>query len=49
MTDELRAKMIEIIESCKDMAISTIREDGWPQVNTVGFVSMEEKISGIWV
>jgi uncharacterized pyridoxamine 5'-phosphate oxidase family protein len=44
MTDELRTKMIEIIESCKDMAISTIREDGWPQVNTVGFVSMEEKI-----
>lgn len=44
MTDELRKKMIEIIESCKDMAISTIREDGWPQVNTVGFVSMEENI-----
>jgi len=44
MTEELRAKMIEIIESCKDMAISTIREDGWPQTNTVGFVSMEENI-----
>ncbi len=44
MTEELRKKMIEIIASCKDMAISTIREDGWPQVNTVGFVSMEEII-----
>lgn len=44
MTEELRRKMIEIIESCKDMAISTIREDGWPQVNTVGFVNMEENI-----
>lgn len=44
MTEELRMKMIEIIESCKDMAISTIREDGWPQVNTVGFVSMEDNI-----
>ena len=40
MTEELRAKMIEILEECKDMAISTIREDGWPQVNTVGFVNM---------
>ena len=44
MTDELRAKMIEIISSCKDMAISTMREDGWPQVNTVGFVNMDEEI-----
>ena len=44
MTEELRAKMIEILESCKDMAISTIREDGWPQVNTVGFVNMGEDV-----
>ena len=44
MTEELRLKMIEIISSCKDMVISTIREDGWPQANTVGFVSMEENI-----
>lgn len=44
MTPELRAKMIEIIEQCKDMAISTTREDGWPQVNTVGFVSIEDNI-----
>lgn len=44
MTDELRNKLIEIISSCKDMAISTVREDGWPQVNTVGFVSMEDNI-----
>jgi uncharacterized pyridoxamine 5'-phosphate oxidase family protein len=26
------------------MVISTIRKDGWPQANTVGFVSMEESI-----
>ena len=44
MTEELRAKMIEILESCKDMAISTLREDGWPQVNTVGFVNMGEDV-----
>ena len=44
MTEDLRVKMIEILNSCKDMAISTIREDGWPQVNTVGFVSMGEHI-----
>ena len=44
MTDELRAKMIEIISSCMDMAISTAREDGWPQTNTVGFVNMGEDI-----
>lgn len=44
MTEELRQKMIEIIGQCKDMVISTIREDGWPQANTVGFVNMEESI-----
>ena len=44
MTEELRTKMIEILESCKDMAISTLREDGWPQVNTVGFVNMGEDV-----
>lgn len=44
MTEELRMKMIEIIGSCKDMAISTLREDGWPQVNIVGFVNMGEDI-----
>ena len=44
MTEELREKMIEILSSCKDMVISTIREDGWPQANTVGFVSMDENI-----
>lgn len=44
MTEELRKKMIEIIGQCKDMVISTIREDGWPQANTVGFVSMDENI-----
>ncbi|WP_340818265.1 pyridoxamine 5'-phosphate oxidase family protein [Methanolobus sp. WCC4] len=40
MTDELHEKIIEIVSSCKDMAISTVREDGWPQVNTVSFVNM---------
>jgi len=44
MTDELRDKMIEIISSCKDMAISTVREDGWPQANTVGFVNIGPEI-----
>ena len=44
MTGELRKRMIEIISSCKDMAISTVREDGWPQNNTVGFVNIEETI-----
>lgn len=38
--DELHEKIIEIVSSCKDMAISTVREDGWPQVNTVSFVNM---------
>ncbi|WP_177187963.1 pyridoxamine 5'-phosphate oxidase family protein [Methanolobus profundi] len=40
MNDELYEKIIEIVSSCKDMAISTVREDGWPQVNTVSFVNM---------
>lgn len=44
MTEELKEKMIKILSSCKDMAISTLREDGWPQTNTVGFVNMNETI-----
>lgn len=44
MNEELRLKMIEILGHCKDMVICTTRQDGWPQANTVGFVSMDENI-----
>ena len=44
LNDELRELLRRILSTCKDMAISTLRDDGWPQVNTVGFVSMGEDI-----
>ncbi|MDQ2179567.1 isocitrate lyase/phosphoenolpyruvate mutase family protein [Marinifilum sp. D714] len=44
MTEEFREKLIGILSSTMDMTIATIREDGWPQANTVGFVNMGENI-----
>ena len=44
MNEELRTKMMEILSACKDMTIATVRPDGWPQANTVGFVNIGEDI-----
>ncbi|WP_084398525.1 pyridoxamine 5'-phosphate oxidase family protein [Henriciella aquimarina] len=38
MKDVLETKAVEIMTACKDMAIATLREDGFPQATTVSFV-----------
>ncbi|WP_300394895.1 pyridoxamine 5'-phosphate oxidase family protein [Henriciella sp.] len=38
MKDALQAKALEIMNDCQDLAIATLREDGFPQVTTVSFV-----------
>ena len=38
MKDTLRTKAVDIMEACQDLAIATLREDGFPQNTTVSFV-----------
>lgn len=38
MKDALKAKAIAILDECQDLAIATLREDGFPQATTVSFV-----------
>lgn len=39
MDDELRRKILEILDSHRIMTVATLRPDGWPQATTVGYVS----------
>lgn len=39
MKTELRQKIEQILDGAKDMAIATLREDGFPQNTTVSFVN----------
>lgn len=39
MTNELRRKILELLEQHRTMTIATLRPDGWPQATTVGYVS----------
>ena len=38
MTPEQRRNIIDVLNHARDLAIATIREDGYPQVTTVSFV-----------
>ena len=38
MKEHLRSKILEILQACPDLAIATLREDGFPQNTTVSFV-----------
>ena len=38
MQQELKAKILEILGDCHDMAVATVRPDGAPQVTVVSFV-----------
>ena len=38
MKDKLRTKAVEIMEACQDLAIATLRKDGFPQNTTASFV-----------
>ncbi|NEX92219.1 pyridoxamine 5'-phosphate oxidase family protein [Caulobacter sp. 17J65-9] len=39
MEIDQRARILAILESANDLALATLREDGWPQATTVSFVN----------
>jgi nitroimidazol reductase NimA-like FMN-containing flavoprotein (pyridoxamine 5'-phosphate oxidase superfamily) len=39
MEENLRAKILTLLDRHRVMSIATLRPDGWPQVTTVGYVS----------
>lgn len=39
MDQRTKAQIISIIDDCDDMTIATVREDGFPQANTVSYVN----------
>src|SRR6185436_980731 len=39
MEDEIRRKILEILDQHRIMTVATLRPDGWPQATTVGYAS----------
>ena len=39
MDDELRRKILALLDEHRIMTVATLRPDGWPQATTVGYVS----------
>jgi nitroimidazol reductase NimA-like FMN-containing flavoprotein (pyridoxamine 5'-phosphate oxidase superfamily) len=39
MDDELRKKILALLDQHRIMTIATLRPDGWPQATTVGYVN----------
>ena len=39
MNDEIRQKILELLDGHRIMTIATLRPDGWPQATTVGYVN----------
>ena len=39
MDDEIRSKVLELLDQHRIMTIATLRPDGWPQATTVGYVN----------
>jgi nitroimidazol reductase NimA-like FMN-containing flavoprotein (pyridoxamine 5'-phosphate oxidase superfamily) len=39
MDDEIRSKILTLLDRHRIMTIATLRPDGWPQATTVGYVS----------
>src|SRR6476661_795851 len=39
MNDELRMKILALLDAHRIMTIATLRPDGWPQATTVGYVN----------
>src|SRR5690349_23938433 len=37
MNEEIKSKILSILDQHRIMTISTLRPDGWPQATTVGF------------
>jgi nitroimidazol reductase NimA-like FMN-containing flavoprotein (pyridoxamine 5'-phosphate oxidase superfamily) len=39
MDDELRAKILNLLDEHRIMTVATVRPDGWPQATTVGYAN----------
>jgi general stress protein 26 len=39
MDEEIRRKILDLLEHHRIMTVATLRPDGWPQATTVGYVS----------
>jgi nitroimidazol reductase NimA-like FMN-containing flavoprotein (pyridoxamine 5'-phosphate oxidase superfamily) len=39
MDDEIRTKILALLDQHRVMTLATLRPDGWPQATTVGYVS----------
>ena len=39
MDDEIRRKILALLEQHRIMTVATLRPDGWPQATTVGYVN----------
>lgn len=39
MDEELRSKVLTLLDQHRIMTVATLRPDGWPQATTVGYVS----------
>ena len=39
MDDDIRRKILTILDQHRIMTVATLRPDGWPQATTVGYVN----------
>jgi nitroimidazol reductase NimA-like FMN-containing flavoprotein (pyridoxamine 5'-phosphate oxidase superfamily) len=39
MDDEIRRKILQLLDEHRIMTVATLRPDGWPQATTVGYVN----------
>ncbi|HKT20992.1 MAG TPA: pyridoxamine 5'-phosphate oxidase family protein, partial [Stellaceae bacterium] len=39
MNDEIKRKILALLDEHRIMTVATLRPDGWPQATTVGYVS----------
>lgn len=39
MDDQIRTKILQLLDQHRIMTLATLRPDGWPQATTVGYVS----------
>lgn len=39
MEDEIRRKILALLDQQRIMTVATLRPDGWPQATTVGYVN----------
>ena len=44
MDEEIRRKILDILDRHRIMTVATVRPDGWPQATTVGYVNEGLKI-----